>query len=125
MAETASLPRSMNAGAPGVPEPVAAAPFARERRMTWQRRLDAPIDIASLVYFRAGFGLIMAWWAWSYLASGRVRAFYVVPKFHFTYYGFDWVRPWPGVGMSLHFAALMPLALCIARVLRHRFPFVL
>jgi vitamin K-dependent gamma-carboxylase len=77
-------------------------------------RLLAPVDIASLVFFRVGFGAIMAWWAWDYLTSGRVRYYYVELRFHFTYYPFDWVRPWPGAGMYFHFLALAALALCIA-----------
>src|SRR5688572_22642955 len=76
--------------------------------------LLAPVDIASLVFYRVGFGAMMAWWAWDYLASGRVHYYYVQPRFHFTYYLFDWVRPWPGVGMYLHFVALAVLGLCIA-----------
>src|SRR5918995_6810810 len=76
--------------------------------------LLAPVDIASLVFFRIGFGSLMAWWAWDYLASGRVAYYYIQPRFHFTYYLFDWVRPWPGAGMYFHFLALILLALCIA-----------
>jgi len=77
-------------------------------------RLLAPIDSASLIVFRIGFGWLMAWWAWDYLTSGRVTYLYVAPRFHFTYYGFDWVQPWPGAGMYPHFLALIGLALAIA-----------
>jgi hypothetical protein len=66
------------------------------------------------VFFRVGFGAIAAWWAWDYLATGRVRYYYIQPRFHFTYVPFEWVHPWPGVGMYLHFLALIVLALCIA-----------
>lgn len=77
-------------------------------------QLLAPVDSASLCFFRIGFGTIMAWWAWDYLTSGHVRFLYIEPRFHFTYYLFDWVRPWTGVGMYLHFFALTLLALTIA-----------
>jgi hypothetical protein len=77
-------------------------------------RLLRPVDIASLVLFRIGFGSLMAWWAWDYLASGRVRFLYVEPRFHFTYYGYDWVQPWPGPGMYLHFVGLALLGVAIA-----------
>jgi hypothetical protein len=77
-------------------------------------RLLAPVDIASLVFFRIGFGAIMAWWAWDYLASGRVRYYYVQPRFHFTYYPFDWVHPWHGAWMYVHFLALALLGVAIA-----------
>jgi vitamin K-dependent gamma-carboxylase len=77
-------------------------------------RLFRPVDIASLVVFRVCFGVIMAWEAYHYLYTGWVGAFWVVPKFNFTFLAFDWVRPWPGDGMYLHFLALGILALCIA-----------
>lgn len=56
----------------------------------------------------------MAWWAWDYLTTGRVRFLYIEPQFHFTYYPFDWVRPWSAAGMYLHFLALTLLGLAIA-----------
>jgi vitamin K-dependent gamma-carboxylase len=77
-------------------------------------RLFAPVDITSLVYFRVVFGAIMLWEVWRYLSYGWVEQFYIVPRFHFTYYGFDWVKPWSGDGMVWHFYALGALAVCIA-----------
>jgi vitamin K-dependent gamma-carboxylase len=77
-------------------------------------RLLAPVDIASVIFFRIGLGAVMAWWAWDYLTTGRVRYYYVQPQFHFTYYSFEWVHPWPGAGMYLHFLALAILAVAIA-----------
>ncbi len=73
-----------------------------------------PIDNASVTFFRIAFGVLMAAWAWNYLDSGRVTNLYVEPEFFFTYFGFDWIRPWPGIGMYLHFAAILTFALMIA-----------
>ncbi|MCX7409816.1 MAG: HTTM domain-containing protein [Planctomycetales bacterium] len=87
--------------------------------------LSAPVDVASLVVFRIGFGLIAAWWCFDDLRTGRVHELYVVPAFHFTYYLFDFVRPWPGVGMTLHFLALLLLALCVAAGFLYRVATVL
>lgn len=87
--------------------------------------LLSPVDAASSVAFRTGFGLIMAIWAAGDLISGRVHALYEVPGFHFTYYLFDFVRPWPGAGMTLHFLILVGLALCIAAGLFYRIATVL
>ena len=88
------------------------------RRQSWGSRLLngllSPVDIASLVVFRMGFGLIAAWWAVDYLVRGRMNAAYIVPKFHFTYYGFDWIQPWPASGMHLHFVVLGLTAVAIA-----------
>lgn len=76
--------------------------------------LLAPVDAASLAVFRIGFGLIMAWWCFDELRSGRVRELYIVPRFHFTYHPFDFVHPWPGNGMYVVFVALGLLAACIS-----------
>ncbi len=73
-----------------------------------------PIDNASTTFFRVAFGLMMAAWAWDYLASGRVTRLYVKAPFNFSYYGFDWITPWPGNGMYFHFLVLMVLAMGIA-----------
>lgn len=78
------------------------------------RTLTTPVDVASLILFRIGFGLIAAWWATDYVIRGRMWAAYIEPKFHFTYYGFDWVQPWPGSGMYLHFIAMALLGTAIA-----------
>lgn len=84
------------------------------RRDAFLTTLNAPVEIASLVVFRIGFGLILAFWSLDYLTSGLVRKLYVLPKFHFTYYLFDFVKPWPGNGMYLHFLALCVLATCLS-----------
>lgn len=88
-------------------------------------RLFAPVDIASLVFFRIAFGALMAFEAWSYLYHGWVWGDYIYPAFHFTYYGFGWVQPWPGYGMYIHFFALGVLALNITLGLWYRVSTVL
>ena len=40
---------------------------------------------------------------WAY---GWIDELYVQPPFHFTYFGFAWVRPWPPSGMYVHFAVM-------------------
>jgi vitamin K-dependent gamma-carboxylase len=77
-------------------------------------RLFAPVDIASLVFFRIAFGVIMLYEVWLQFSYGMIQRHYIDPIYHFTYYGFGWVQPWPGNGMYLHFLALAVLAVCIA-----------
>jgi hypothetical protein len=77
-------------------------------------------DIASSVFFRIAFGSLMASWCWDYLQEGRVTRLYIEPMFHFTYYAFDGLRPWPGQGMIVHFLVLLILAVCIAVGLFYR-----
>ena len=83
-------------------------------------RLFAPVDIASLIYFRIAFGAIMLWEVGRYFNHDWIRHYYIEPTFQFTYYGFDWVQPWPDVGMYLHFWGLAGLALCILLGLWYR-----
>jgi vitamin K-dependent gamma-carboxylase len=56
----------------------------------------APVDAASLVCFRLAFGAVMAWEVFRYFSNGWIAADYVEPAFPFKYFGFEWVRPWPG-----------------------------
>jgi len=77
------------------------------------RRLFAPVDIASLAVFRVAFGALLLIEVLRYFAHGWIASKFIEPAFHFTYYGFDWVRPWPGAGMYVHFAALGLLAACV------------
>ena len=83
-------------------------------------RLFAPVDIASLMFFRIAFGVLMLWEMWRYFSYGRIQERYIDPAYHFTYYGFGWVQPWPGIGMYVHFFVLGVLALCIAFGLWYR-----
>jgi hypothetical protein len=78
------------------------------------------VDGASLAIFRLAFGLIIAWEASRYFSKGWIARYFIVPRFHFTFYGFGWVHPWPGVGMYVHFAVLGALALCVALGLWYR-----
>ena len=79
-----------------------------------QQEAFAPVDIASLVFFRIAFGLLMAWEIWRYYTHGWIAAYWIDPPFLFKYYGFSWVKPWPGPGMYIHCAALGVLGLFIA-----------
>lgn len=83
-------------------------------------RLFAPIDIAPLVYFRIAFGSVMLWEVWRYLDYGRISRYYIDPVFHFTYYGFDWVKPLPGDLMYAHFYLLGTLSVMIIAGLFYR-----
>ncbi len=71
-------------------------------RRTLRDRLFTNVDAASLAVFRIGFGGIMLF--------GILRYFHM-----------DWVRPWSGTGMYLHFAGLALLAFFIATGFLYRF----
>jgi vitamin K-dependent gamma-carboxylase len=48
-----------------------------------QDRAFAPIDIASLVFFRVAFGLLMVWEVGRYFKNESVYHFWLEPKFLF------------------------------------------
>ena len=77
-------------------------------------RVAAPVDIASLALFRVLFGVLMAGAMIRFLARGWVREFYIEPTFYFSYPGLEWIRPWPGAWMHVHFIVLCLLALGVA-----------
>src|SRR5689334_20106825 len=78
------------------------------------RLVTLPVDIASLAAFRILFGLLMAAAMTRFLAKGWVAELYVKPVFHFGYPGLEWIRPWPGALMHVHFILLALLAVGIA-----------
>ena len=73
-------------------------------------RLFAPVDIRFLVFFRIHFGAMMLWALWEFHEKNLIASLYAEPTFHFTYYGFSWLQPWPGSGMYWHFAGLAVMA---------------
>ena len=79
-----------------------------------QNRAFAPVDIASLVFFRIALGLLMAWEVCRYFKNESVYHYWLEPKFLFKYYGFSWVHPWPGNWLYIHWAILGLLALFVA-----------
>lgn len=84
------------------------------------RRLAEPVDIASLVAFRIGFGLLMLVASVRFLVRGWVHDEYEVPRTFFHYWGFAWVRPWPAPGMYVHYALMATAAALVALGLWYR-----
>lgn len=88
------------------------------------RGLSAPVDGASLAAFRVLYGSLAAFGAFRFLAYGWIDAFYVTPTFHFTYWGFHWVRPFGSVGMHVVFGVMLVLGIAIALGLFYRLSIV-
>ena len=76
----------------------------------WIDRFFAPIDIASVVYFRISFGALMVWELWRYLVDHRVNSLWIEPDFHFKYFGFEWVHRPPGHWMYALFVLVLSSA---------------
>ena len=71
------------------------------------------MPIYSLVFFRIAFGATMLWECYRYFSNGWIANYYINPRYNFHYQYFDWVKPWVGDGMYIHFAVLAVLAFLI------------
>jgi len=71
-----------------------------------RRALARPVHPGSLVAFRVLFAILILASTVRFAARGWIASMYIEPAHHFTYFGFAWIRPWPGVGMYVHFVAL-------------------
>jgi hypothetical protein len=83
--------------------------------------LFEPVDISFLVFFRIVFGGILVWEVYRYFTRGWITRYFVEPGITFTYYGFSWVKPWPGRGMYIHFFVLGLAAACVMVGFLYRF----
>lgn len=73
-----------------------------------------PLDATGLAAFRIAFGCLMFSGVVRFWAYGWIDELYLAPSFHFKYWGFQWVRAWPGQGLYWHFAVMGTAALAIA-----------
>ncbi|RNC89502.1 MAG: HTTM domain-containing protein [Allomuricauda sp.] len=58
-----------------------------------QTYLSKKVEAAPLAVFRIFFGLMMVWSIIRFWYHGWIESLYLEPKFHFSYYGFEWVQP--------------------------------
>ncbi len=79
-----------------------------------RQRLCALVDAAGLTTFRRLFGALLVAAVVRFAALGWISSIYIEPAYHFPYWGFAWLRPWPGIGMYIHFAALGLAATALA-----------
>lgn len=77
------------------------------------RWLGESVDARGLAAFRIAFGGLMLFSTVRFWAYGWIDELLVQPTYHFTYAGFDWVRPWPAWGMYAHFVVMALAALCV------------
>lgn len=94
------------------------------KQMRIKNYLDTYSESATLAFFRLAFGLLMLLSLVRFAAYGWIEKFYIDPQFHFTYYGFGWVRPF-GNYTYLLFAVCALAALCIAIGYKYRIAAVL
>ena len=59
----------------------------------FKRYINTQGEAAPLAVFRVSFGLLMFASIIRFWSYGWIDKFYIMPSFHFTFYGFEWVRP--------------------------------
>jgi hypothetical protein len=92
-------------------------PEKTEQRTRLQDRfsfLFKEVSAAPLVVFRFAFGIMMFLSLVRFAANGWIDALYIQPKFFFTFYGFEWIKPLGATGMYAVFTIMMVAALLIA-----------
>lgn len=82
--------------------------------------INTPRHIAPLAVLRIAFGVIMLISTIRFMLKGWVYNFYIKPVFHFTFYGFDWVKPLGAIGMYALFAILTVTAILVTIGLFYR-----
>jgi vitamin K-dependent gamma-carboxylase len=88
--------------------------------MEIRARLQRPVDAAGLAAFRIAFGALLLLATLRSFWKGTIAEYFLVPTYFFKYWGFSWVRPWPGAGMYLHFGLMALCALGITLGYRYR-----
>ncbi|MCH2202823.1 MAG: HTTM domain-containing protein [Fuerstiella sp.] len=74
---------------------------------------EQSIDGLWLALYRIGLGACLLWQIWKFFSTDLIYTFYIEPRYHFTWLGLDFVKPWPGQGMYVHFGVLAVAASCI------------
>lgn len=58
-----------------------------------KKYFNTTTETSTLAFFRLAFGLMMLFSIVRFISYGWVEKMYIKPQFHFTYYGFEWVKP--------------------------------
>ena len=69
-------------------------------RRALRTMLERRVDASSLAVFRIAFGALMFVAIVRFAAMGWIDELLIRPEFHFTYWGFSWIRvmpPWSAV----------------------------
>ena len=82
--------------------------------------INKPVSILPLVRFRIAFGLLMFASLIRFLLRGWIDTVYIKPTFHFSYSGFEWIKPIGDPGMYILFLAVIIASLLICLGLFYR-----
>ncbi len=88
------------------------------------RFLFKKIDNASLLIFRILFGILISCECYGAIFTGWVRRVLIEPQFTFSFIGFEWIQPLPGIGMYIYFFVMGTLGVLIALGYKYRFSMI-
>lgn len=85
-----------------------------------QSVLSRPAGNAALVLFRIVFGVLVFMEGVTFFYLDHINKIWLKPPIVFTYMGFEWMKPLPGIGMHLVFVAICISGLMIMLGWRYR-----
>lgn len=59
----------------------------------FKKYLNQYTEATTLAFFRLTFGFMMVFSIIRFASYGWIDSLYIKPLLHFTYYGFEWVKP--------------------------------
>ena len=77
------------------------------------KHINQALSIAPLATFRVAFGFMMLVSVIRFAYYGWIDEFYIQPDYHFSYYGFEWVKVLPPAGMYALFIVMGISALMV------------
>jgi len=86
--------------------------------------LNKKQDSSSLAIFRLGFGFLMLFSVIRIWNKGWIKELYIDPSFHFSYYGFEWIKP-IGDYTYLIFLICAISSFCVAIGFKYRISIIL
>jgi len=78
-----------------------------------QNLIFKQVSVAPLASFRILFGAMVLFSSIRFVSKGWIELLYIKPKFYFSYEGFSWIQPFPGIGMYIVYAVMIISALGI------------
>ncbi len=85
------------------------------------RLMFTKTDNAPLIIFRVFFGVLVSFECFGAILTGWVKSTLIDPRFTFTFIGFEWLQPLPGIGMYIYFSVMGILGILIAIGYKYRF----
>lgn len=84
-----------------------------------QKYLQKSQETATLAFYRLAFGLMMLFSIIRFWCYGWIDKLYIQPKYHFSFYGFEWVKPFGQYTYLLFFVCVLS-ALFVAIGFKYR-----